>query len=305
MNNKLIVVTGPTAVGKTELCIDIARHFNTPVINADSRQIYRDMTIGTAAPTPQQMAAAVHYNVGILNINEYFSASLYEQMVMTQLDDIFSRQTTTPNGNKVALLSGGSMMYIDAVCNGIDDIPTVRDDIREDLKRRLSQEGLQPLLDQLSKLDPEYYNIVDRHNYRRVVHALEICIQTGNTYTSFRTNAPKERPFDIIKIGLNRDRVELYQRINRRVDMMMEMGFLDEVYRLLPYRHCNSLNTVGYKELLNYLDGLITLDQAVEQIKSNTRRYARKQLTWYRRDESIKWFKPDHNKEIMTYLSQL
>ena len=179
MNNKLIVVTGPTAVGKTELCIDIARHFNTPVINADSRQIYRDMTIGTAAPTPQQMAAAVHYNVGILNINEYFSASLYEQMVMTQLDDIFSRQTTTPNGNKVALLSGGSMMYIDAVCNGIDDIPTVRDDIREDLKRRLSQEGLQPLLDQLSKLDPEYYNIVDRHNYRRVVHALEICIQTG------------------------------------------------------------------------------------------------------------------------------
>lgn len=305
MNNKLIVITGPTAVGKTDLCIDVARHFNTPVINADSRQIYRDMTIGTAAPTPEQMAAAEHYNVGILELNDYFSASLYEQRVMGQLQDIFSHQAPTPHGNRVALLSGGSMMYIDAVCNGIDDIPTVRDDIRDDLKRRLEQEGLQPLLYELHSRDPEYYETVDRQNYRRVVHALEICIQTGKTYTSFRTNAPKERPFDIIKIGLNRDRCELYERINHRVDKMMELGFIEEVRRLLPYRHCNSLNTVGYKELLDYLDGLITLEHAVEKIKSNTRRYARKQLTWYRRDDTIQWFNPNQTEDIMTYLSQL
>lgn len=305
MSNKLIVITGPTAVGKTDLCIDIARHFGTPVINADSRQIYRDLVIGTAAPTPEQLAAVEHYNVGILALDDYFSASLYEQRVMEQLHDIFSRQTPTANGNKVALLSGGSMMYIDAVCNGIDDIPTVRDDIREELKRRLRDEGLQPLLEELRQLDPEYYDIVDRQNYRRVVHALEICIQTGQTYTSFRTNGRKERPFDVIKIGLNRERDVLYDRINRRVDMMMEMGFVDEVRGLLPYRQCNSLNTVGYKEIIDYLDGLTTLDYAVEKIKSNTRRYARKQLTWYRRDDNIRWFDPDNTEDIMTYLSQL
>ena len=283
----LIVITGPTAVGKTALTIELAQHYGIPVINADSRQIYKELRIGTASPTEQQLKQAKHYFVGSRSIDEYYNASMYEQEVL----ELLSRERSTFH-----VLSGGSMMYIDAVCNGIDDIPTIRDDIREELKQRYQSEGLETLCEDLKQLDPEHYAIVDRQNYRRVIHALEICYQTGRTYTSFRTQQKKVRPFRIIKIGLNRDRNELYNRINLRVDQMMTDGLLDEVRGLLDKRHVNALNTVGYKELFDYLDGRWSLDEAVERIKGNTRRYARKQLTWFKRDATMKWFQPDQQK---------
>jgi len=295
MANTLIVITGPTAVGKTALTIDLARYFDTPVINADSRQIYRELKIGTAAPTEEQQQLARHYFVGTKSIHDYYNASMYEQEVMSLL----SESTTQIN-----LLSGGSMMYIDAVCNGIDDIPTIRDDIREEMKRRYQEEGLEALCADLEQLDPEHYAIVDRQNYRRVIHALEICYQTGKTYTSFRTQARKERPFRIVKIGLNCEREILYNRINARVDEMMEKGLLKETEDLYAFRQLNALNTVGYKELFDYLDGRWPLDEAVERIKGNTRRYARKQLTWFKRDEQVRWFRPDQKDEILKYIAQ-
>ena len=289
-------MTGPTAVGKTDVCLQVARQFDIPIINADSRQLFRELKIGTAAPTEEQMAQVKHYFVGSLSIGDYYSASMYEQDILQLLDTLFQ-------DSDYALLSGGSMMYIDAVCNGIDDIPTVDDKTRDTLKRRLAEEGLEPLVEELHRLDPEHWAIVDRQNPRRVVHALEICLMTGKTYTSFRKAEKKERPFQIIKIGLNRDREELYHRINVRVDQMMAQGLLDEVRAMNEYRNVNALNTVGYKELFNYLDGLWTLDEAVERIKGNTRRYARKQLTWFKRDLQMRWFHPDDIQNMLTYIS--
>lgn len=291
----LVVITGPTAVGKTALTMQLAQHYGVPVINADSRQIYRELKIGTAAPTAEQQQLVKHYFVGTKSIDDYYNASMYEQEVLELLD---AERST------FHVLSGGSMMYIDAVCNGIDDIPTVRDDIREEMKRRYAEEGLEALCEDLRRLDPEHYAIVDRQNHRRVIHALEIYYQTGRTYTSFRTQQKKERPFRIVKIGLNRDREELYYRINQRVDQMMEDGLLDEVKSLISKRNTNALNTVGYKELFDYLDGRWSLDEAVERIKGNTRRYARKQLTWYKRDADMRWFHPDNIEEILNYLTQ-
>lgn len=294
MSKTLVVITGPTAVGKTALTMQLAQHYGVPVINADSRQIYRELKIGTAAPTDEQLRQVPHLFVGTKSIDDYYNASMYEQEVLACLE-------AQPSG--ISLLSGGSMMYIDAVCNGIDDIPTVRDDIREEMKRRYKEEGLEALCEELKQLDPEHYAIVDRQNYRRVIHALEICHQTGKTYTSFRTQQKKERPFRIIKIGLNRDREELYNRINQRVNQMMEDGLLDEVKGLVDKRHTNALNTVGYKELFDYLDGRWPLDEAVERIKGNTRRYARKQLTWFKRDENMRWFHPDDIQDILNYIT--
>ena len=293
MADTLIVITGPTAVGKTDLTIELARHYHTPVINADSRQIYRELRIGTAAPSEEQLQQAKHYFVGNKSIHDYYNASMYEQDVL----GILKGEPSDTN-----ILSGGSMMYIDAVCNGIDDIPTVRDDIREEMKRRYEEEGLEALCEDLRRLDPEHYAIVDRQNYRRVIHALEICYQTGCTYTSFRTQSKKERPFRIIKIGLNRDRDELYNRINARVDAMMEQGLLHEAESLYDQRQLNALNTVGYKEMFDYMDGRWSLDEAVERMKGNTRRYARKQLTWFKRDEEVRWFHPDQIDEIFKYI---
>ena len=243
------------------------------------------------------MREVKHYFVGTLGIGDYYSASLYEQQVLELLEKEF--QT-----HDYALLSGGSMMYIDAVCDGIDDIPTIDDQTRETMKRRLKDEGLEALCEELKRLDPDYYEIVDRQNYRRVVHALEICTMTGKTYTSFRKRIKKERPFRIIKIGLDRLREELYQRINARVDKMMEEGLLDEARQVYPMRDMNALNTVGYKELFDYFDGRWPLEEAVERIKGNTRRYARKQLTWYKKDEQIRWFHPDDKTAIMNYISK-
>ena len=307
----LIVITGPTAVGKTRLCLSLAERLGVPIINADSRQIYRDMPIGTAAPTEEEQLRVKHYFVGTLALDEYYSASMYEQQVMSLLPQLFSQSDYT-------LMSGGSMMYIDAVCNGIDDIPTVDAETRAMMKRRLAEEGLEALCEELRQLDPEHWAIVDRKNPRRVVHALEICHMTGRTYTSFRKkemlqNTPLlhqggpyepgrvggRGSFRIIKIGLTLPREEIYERINRRVDLMMEQGLLDEARRLLPFRHLNALNTVGYKEMFAYLDGTWTLEEAVERLKGNTRRYARKQLTWFKRDPQVTWFAPDQEEEIM------
>ena len=292
----LLVITGPTAVRKTKLTIELAQHFRTPIINADSRQLFREMQIGTAAPTQDELRMARHEFVGTLGLEDYYSASMFEQDVLTFLDGHYKSAD-------MALMSGGSMMYIDAVCNGIDDIPTIRDDIRQLMKQRLHDEGLEALCEELRRLDPEHYEVVDRKNTRRVVHALEICHQTGLTYTSFRTRQKKERPFHIVKIGLNRPREELYERINLRVDRMMEQGLLEEARQLYPMRHLNALNTVGYKELFAYMDGVWPLDEAVERIKGNTRRYARKQLTWFKRDEDVTWFHPDDIEKILNFIS--
>ena len=292
-NKTLIVITGPTGVGKTEATLRIAEHFNVPVINADSRQIFSEIPIGTAAPTAEQQQRVQHYFVGNHHLEDYYSASLYEQDVL----NIINSQHTP-----ISLLSGGSMMYIDAVCNGIDDIPTILPEIREEMMKRLEAEGLEQMCNLLRELDPEHWKIVDRNNPRRVIHALEICIQTGKTYTSFRSNTIKDRPFNIIKVGLNRDRDELYNRINQRVLDMIEEGMIEEALQVYPKRTLNSLNTVGYKELFEYLDGLTTLDEAIFKIQSNTRRYARKQLTWYKKDTAFQWFNPDNIEEILNYV---
>lgn len=287
----LIVITGPTAVGKTQLCLDLAQTLGIPIINADSRQIYRELKIGTAAPTEDQLRQVRHYFVGILGLDDYYSASMYEQQVTALLDQLFKN-------SDYALLSGGSMMYIDAVCNGIDDIPTVDDHTRQLMKRRLAEEGLEALCEELKRLDPEHYEVVDRQNPRRVVHALEICHMTGHTYTSYRKAERKQRPFRIIKIALNRDREELYQRINTRVDEMMAQGLLEEARQLYPLRHLNALNTVGYKEMFSYMDGTWPLEEAVERMKGNTRRYARKQLTWFKKDPEVIWMNPEETEKI-------
>ena len=295
MEKTLIVITGPTAVGKTALCLDVAKHFHIPIINADSRQIFRELKIGTAPPTEAQMQQVHHDFVGILGLDDYYSASLFEQQVL----ELLGRQFLSSD---YALMVGGSMMYIDAVCDGIDDIPTIDDQTRTMMKQRLADEGLEALCEELRQRDPEYYEIVDRQNPRRVVHALEICLMTGKTYTSFRKREKRQRPFNIIKIGLNRPREELYERINRRVDQMMADGLLEEAKALYPKRHLNALNTVGYKELFDYIDGRWPLEEAVERIKGNTRRYARKQLTWFKKDESIRWFHPDETETIIKYI---
>ena len=295
-SGKLIVITGPTAVGKTELCMELAQWLNIPIINADSRQMFRELKIGTAAPTDKQLQQVRHYFVGNLSISDYYSASMYEQDVNKLLAELF----TTSN---YALLTGGSMMYIDAVCNGIDDIPTVDETTRQLMKQRLAEEGLEALVEELKQLDPEHYEVVDRQNPRRVVHALEICHMTGKTYTSFRKAEKKQHPFQIVKIGLNRDRSELYERINLRVDKMIRKGLVDEARNLTSYRHANALNTLGYKELFNYFDGIWNLDEAIERIKGNTRRYARKQLTWFKRDATMRWFHPNDVELIKNYIS--
>ena len=274
----------------------LAEHFDVPVINADSRQIFSEIPIGTAAPTAAQQARVRHYFVGNHHLDDYYSASLFEEDVLKIINEASS---------KVSLLSGGSMMYIDAVCKGIDDIPTIRPEIRQEMMQLLESEGLEKMCELLHEWDPEHWAVVDRNNPRRVIHALEICKQTGRTYTSFRSNTIKERPFNIIKIGLNRDRETLYQRINQRVLQMIDDGMIEEAQCVYPKRMLNSLNTVGYKELFEYLDGLTTLDEAIFKIQSNTRRYARKQLTWYKRDAEMTWFSPDNIEEILNYLSTI
>lgn len=292
----LIVITGPTGVGKTSLCLDIAGRYGCPIINADSRQMYREIPIGTAAPTEKEQQRVKHFFVGNLHIDEYYNASMFEMDVIRLLSEMFKDKDTM-------LMSGGSMMYIDAVCNGIDDIPNVDGKVREQVMRKYMEEGLSAINAELEKLDPEYFAVVDRKNHKRVIHAVEICLSTGKTYTSFRTNTIKKRPFRIIKIGLTRDRKELYDRIDKRVDKMIDDGLEDEARRMYPSRHLNSLNTVGYKELFDYFDGNSTLAESVFKIKCNTHKYCRKQLTWFKRDPQIRWFSPDNVEEIINYIN--
>ena len=282
-------------MGKTDLCIRLAHLFSAPIVNADSRQVYREMKIGTARPDEAELAQARFYFVGNLSITDYYSAARYEQDALRLLAELFRT-------SDYVILSGGSMMYVDAVVKGIDDIPTVPDDIRTEMKQRLESEGLEALGDELKRLDPEYHAIVDLKNPRRVLHALEICHSTGRTYTSFRVRACKPRPFNIIKIGLNIPRPRLFERINGRVDIMIAEGLVDEARELYPQRGLTALNTVGYNEMFKYFDGEMTLPVAIERMKKNTRVYAKKQLTWYKRDEEMTWFGPDDFDSIVEYI---
>ena len=293
--NTLIVIVGPTGVGKTALCIDVAKQLDTVIINADSRQMFKEIPIGTAAPTDDEQNMVKHYFIGNLSIKDYYNASMFENEVIILLGRLFHEKD-------VVILSGGSMMYVDAVCNGIDDIPTVNEHIRNLVKEDYEQHGLGEMQNKLKELDPEYYSIVDKNNPKRVIHAVEICMSTGRTYTSFRTNIKKERPFSIIKIGLTRERGELYGRIDERVENMIASGLIDEARRMHLYKGLNALNTVGYKELFDYFDGNCTLEEAIFRIKCNTHKYCRKQLTWFKRDKDIKWFSPDNVEEIINYI---
>lgn len=295
MKKTLVVLIGPTAVGKTETSLAIAAHFGCPVISADSRQMYKGLEIGTAMPSAEELARHKHYFVGQLAPGDYYSAARYEKEVMNLLEEEFKNHPTM-------LLSGGSMMYIDAVCKGIDDIPTVDDETRRVVLERYEKDGLEQLAAELRLLDPEYYSTADIKNPKRVMHALEICYMTGKPYSSFRTQQKKQRPFNIVKIGLKREREELYERINKRVDAMIRQGLIEEAKRFYHLKEHNSLNTVGYKEIFKFLSGEWELDFAIEKIKQNTRIYSRKQVTWYRKDEEITWFHPSETEKIIEHI---
>ena len=292
----LFVIVGPAGVGKASLCLKVAEHLNTVIINADSRQVFKEIPVGTAAPTKDERKSIRHFFVGNLHINEYYNASKYEQDVLKLLNILFKYKDNV-------IMSGGSMMYVDAVCKGIDDIPSVDDNIRKTLQERFDKEGLSGISKELALLDPDYYAIVDKNNHKRIIHALEICLSTGKPYSSFRKNTTKERPFRIIKIGLNMDRQRLYERIDLRVEQMIHDGLIQEALNVYEYKNLNALNTVGYKEIFEYLDGLCTLENAIFRIKSNTHKYCRKQLTWFRRDPNIHWFSPDNIEEIINYIN--
>lgn len=296
MGKTLFVLLGPTGVGKTERSLQIAELLGIPILNADSRQLFRDLPIGTAAPTAEQQARVKHHFVGTLGLEDYYSAAQYEVDVLQQLEAEFAHRDH-------ALLTGGSMLYIDAVCKGIDDIPTISDAVRTTLKARYETEGHDRLAQELQLVDPDYYAIADLRNPKRIVHALEVYYESGRPYSSFRTAMHRQRPFHIVKIGLNRPRPELFERINSRVTQMVAEGLVEEAQRVLPFRHCNSLNTVGYKEMFRYLDGEWTLEFAMEKIRRNTRVYAKKQLTWFAHDEAIRWFHPDAEQEILDFVA--
>ena len=301
--NTLLVLLGPTGVGKTAWSIRIAEKLSSPILSADSRQLYKGMSIGTAAPTPDQLSRVKHYFVGILSPEEYYSASRYEEEAITLIEKLHKK-------HPVVVMVGGSMLYIDAVCRGIDEMPTIDDELRKDLQQLYRKEGLDPIRQQLKLLDPVFYRQVDLKNPKRVIHALEVCLMTGKPYSSLRTNLRKKRPFRIVKIGFTRERQELYDRINARVDDMIDNGLIEEAQRLYPLRHLNSLNTVGYKELFDYFDGKYDLNTAIEKIKQHSRNYARKQLSWFKRDKEIHWInlsdeKIDVEAQIMKQLSHL
>lgn len=297
MNKTLIVLLGPTATGKTDISIDIAQHFNCDIISADSRQFFREMKIGTAKPTDYQLAQVKHHFVGFLSIKDYYSSNHYEKDVLDLLSHLFRK-------DNIALLSGGSAMYIDSVCHGIDDIPDTDPGIREKFNKKYKEEGIEGLRIMLKVLDPEYYSIVDLKNYKRIIRALEICETTGSPYSAFLKKQKKERDFNIIKIGLQRPREELYNRINRRVDEMIAKGLENEAASLYGFRELNALNSVGYKEFFDYFGGRITKEKAIELIKRNTRRFAKRQITWWARDKDISWFQADDTKGIIEFLDK-
>lgn len=281
-------------MGKTELCLQLAEAIESPIIGADSRQIFKSLPIGTAAPTAEEQQRVSHFMVDRLPLSTPYSASQYADDALNLIDKLFKN-------HDALIASGGSLMYIDALRHGLDDLPTIESSIRDQLNHRLQTEGLAPLADELQQLDPQYWAVVDRQNPRRVVHALEICKQTGRSYSSFLTGKKTQRPFRIITIALCLPTEQLYDRINRRVDQMISLGLEDEARSAMPYRHHTALNTVGYKEMYEYIDGTATLPQTIENIKSHTRAYARKQLTWLRRDNSAIWFRPYHTSKIINF----
>lgn len=295
-DKKLIAIVGPTGAGKTSVSIALAKHYATEVISSDSRQIYKDLTIGTAAVTPEEQDGVTHHFVGTMEVTESFNAFEYEKQALALMDERFE-------DHNPLVMCGGSMMYIDAVCKGIDPMPDVDISIRESLKERIANEGLESILPELKEADIEYYNSVDRKNPARVVHGLEVFLTTGQPISSFRKATAKERPFEVIKIGVDLPREELYERINKRVDLMLEAGLLEEAKRFYPYRDCNALKTVGYRELFDHFDGNISQEKAVELIKRNSRRYAKKQLTWFRKDKTTQWFSPFEVEDMKSYLS--
>ena len=293
----LIVLLGPTGVGKTALGVQLALQLGCSILSADSRQIYRELPIGTAAPTPEERAAVPHYFVGTHSVTEGYSAASYEADVLRLLEGLFV-------DHPIQLLSGGSMMYIDAVCRGIDEIPDVDPAIRTEVWHRYETHGLAPILSELEQLDPRYYATVDHQNYKRVLHGYEVCLSTGRPFSSFHTGQAKHRPFDVIKIGLTREREELYARIDERVLQMMSLGLEAEARAVYPHRHLNALNTVGYKELFAYFDGMISLEEAIRLIQRNSRHYARKQLTWWKRDPEVHWYHPEDIEGIENALGR-
>ena len=291
----LIVILGPTAVGKTDLSIGCAERYGSPIISCDSRQMYDGMRIGTAAPSQELLSRVKHYFIGNLKLTDYYSAALFEEEFMTLSSSLF-------NVHDTLVMCGGSMMYIDAVCNGIDEIPTITDEVRAKAVSDFNELGLEALCEELRVCDPELYATIDLKNHKRVIHAIEVCRQTGKPFSELRTNTKKERPFNIIKIGLNIERERLFERISKRTEQMIAEGLIEESKSLLKYRNLNSLNTVGYKEIFAYFDGVFTLDEAIEKIKRNTRVYAKKQLTWFKRDKSIAWFDPSDTENIFKYI---
>jgi tRNA dimethylallyltransferase len=297
MKNFLTVLLGPTGVGKTEISIEIAERAGTVIVSADSRQFYREMKIGTAVPSDEQLKRVKHHFIQFLSVKEYYSASLYERDVLNLLPQLFIK-------NNQVILAGGSGMYIDSVCSGIDDIPDVDPAVREKYTALYREEGIEGLRVALRILDPDHYTRVDLRNHKRIIRALEICETTGKPYSSFLKKEKRERDFRIVKIGLNRDRDELYNRINIRVDQMIKDGLEDEVRKLYHLRHLNALNTVGYKEIFDHFDGTISRNKAIELIKRNSRRYAKRQLTWWGKDKSIVWFEAEDREGIFRYLEQ-
>jgi tRNA dimethylallyltransferase len=295
--NTLIVVLGPTGVGKSAISIQLAKYYQSEIISADSRQIFQELSIGTAVPSLEDLDAVPHHFIHTKSILDYYNVSEYETEAIELINQLFQ------NKNPL-ILTGGSMLYVDTLCKGIDDIPTVDPAVRDEVINWYNENGIEALQNRLLKLDPEYYQLVDLNNQKRLLHAVEICLISGKSFTSFRKNTIKERPFRILKMGINQDRKILYERINERVLKMMEAGLLDEAKTVYSYRNLNSLNTVGYKELFSYLDGDCSLVEAVDLIQRNTRKYARKQLTWFRRDKEIKWFEPDQIQEIIAYTDQ-
>lgn len=294
----LVVLLGPTGVGKTDLSIGLAKHYRTSIISCDSRQIYKEMYIGTAVPEREQLEAVPHFFIQTASVRDYFNCWEFEQQALSKIRELYEK-------TDVVIMAGGSMMYIDAVCKGIDEMPTIDDEVRASVREMFDREGIEALRLLLKKLDPDWYSQVDLKNAKRIMHALEVCLMTGKPYSSFLTRSVKEREFAIVKIGLNRDRDELFERINHRVDLMVESGMEKEARELYPLRHLNALNTVGYKEWFDYFDGKFDREEAIRLIKRNTRRYAKKQLTWYRNDPDIHWFHPSQEKEILAFLQSV
>jgi tRNA dimethylallyltransferase len=290
----LVVVVGPTAIGKTALSIRLAQHYGAEIISADSRQFYKELKIGVAAPSDAELAAATHHFIGHLSIHDYYNASRFEKDALQKIEALFET-------HNIVVMTGGSGLYIDAVCNGIDDLPDPTPELRTELKTLFQKEGIESLQNLLQTHDPEYYNAVDTKNPARLLRALEVCITAGQPYSSLRTQKLEQRPFEVIFIGLHCERALLNERIHRRVDEMLTSGLLDEVERLFPMRHLNALNTVGYKELFAWKEGKISFEQAIEDIKTNTRRYAKRQMTWFRKNPNIRWFLPEQFDEICDY----